>query len=101
MCQLGLPLRGYMRSLCAGIAPPPTSSISVSSAANAKTEELAQLGDAIREAETTGNPVEGRPEQTDCETHPEKSTNGHQSDAAAALRLLILTGRLREILSLK
>ena len=53
-------------------------------------EELARLGDAIREAETTGIP---------WEVDGKKPTAKH---AAAALRLLIFTGaRLREILWLK
>src|SRR5215470_12216023 len=66
--------------------------------------ELARLGDAIREAETTGLPYvvdETKPKAK----HAPKLQNRRTfigPHAAAALRLLILTGaRLREILHLR
>jgi integrase len=68
------------------------------------TPELAQIGEAIREAETVGLPYsvdETKPKAK----HAPKSGNRRTvigSHAAAALRLLIFTGaRLREILHLK
>jgi integrase len=68
------------------------------------TEELARLGEAIREAETRGIPWvvdETKP----LAKHISKKKNRRTvigSHAAAALRLLILTGaRLREILNLR
>ena len=68
------------------------------------TEELAQLGEAIREAETTGIPWvvdESKP----TAKHIAKQKNRRtliEPHAAAALRLLVLTGaRLREILNLR
>jgi integrase len=63
--------------------------------------ELLRLGDAIREAETTG--IEW-PKSTSKHTpkKPESRTTTIGPHAAAALRLLIFTGaRLREILDLK
>jgi len=66
-------------------------------------EELAQLGDAIREAETIGIPWEVDSKKPTAKHIPKKNrTTKIGSHAAAALRLLILTGaRLREILELK
>jgi integrase len=67
-------------------------------------DELSRLGDAIREAETVGLPYEIDKTKTTAkhapkETHRRTKIGPH---AAAALRLLILTGaRLREILHLK
>ena len=65
------------------------------------TQELSRLGDAIREAETTGIPwqvSEDRP----AKHIPKKRITTIGPHAVAALRLLILTGaRLREILNLK
>ena len=68
------------------------------------TEELAQLGEAIREAETSGIPWvvdESKP----TAKHIAKQKNRRtliEPYAAAALRLLVLTGaRLREILNLR
>jgi integrase len=68
------------------------------------TEELTRLGDAIREGETIGLPYavdEAKPEAK----HAPKEDNRRTvigPHAAAALRLLILTGaRLREILHLR
>jgi integrase len=67
------------------------------------TDELARLGDAIREAETTGVAWEIDESKTPAKHIPKKdrfTTIGPH--AAAALRLLVLTGaRLREILGLK
>jgi integrase len=66
-------------------------------------EELARLGDAIREAETTGIPWQVD-EQKPTAKHIQKKNRVTKigAHAAAALRLLILTGaRLREILGLK
>src|SRR5262249_33444283 len=66
--------------------------------------ELSQLGDAIREAETAGLPYEidgTKPtaKHAPKEAHRRTKIGPH---AAAAVRLLILTGaRLREILQLK
>jgi integrase len=67
-------------------------------------DELMRLGDAVREAETAGLPYEI--EQTKPKAkHAPKETNRRTKigpHAAAAVRLLILTGaRLREILHLK
>jgi integrase len=68
------------------------------------TQELAQIGEAIREAETIGLPYavdEAKPKAK----HAPKEANRRTvigPHAAAALRLLIFTGaRLREILHLK
>ena len=67
------------------------------------TEELARLGEAIREAETTGIPWEvdeSRPTAKHIANGNRRTLIGLH--AAAALRLLILTGaRLREILTLR
>ena len=67
-------------------------------------EELARLGEAIREAETTGIPWEVDETKPNAK-HLVKDENRRTligPHAAAALRLLILTGaRLREILNLK
>ncbi|MFG1183271.1 tyrosine-type recombinase/integrase [Xanthobacter aminoxidans] len=67
------------------------------------TEQLSRLGDAIREAETVGIPWD--PDPTKKSKHAPKVENRRtQIDpyAAAALRLLLLTGgRLREILHLR
>jgi integrase len=62
------------------------------------TLELAQIGEAIREAETIGLPYTVDATKPKAK-HAPKEGNPH---AAAALRLLIFTGaRLREILHLK
>jgi Arm DNA-binding domain/Phage integrase, N-terminal SAM-like domain len=56
-------------------------------------EELAQLGDAIREAETTGIPWEVDSKKPTAKHIPKKNrTTKIGPHAAAALRLLILTG---------
>ena len=66
-------------------------------------EELARLGDAIREAESDGIPWEPNPSKK--AKHAPKAENRKTTigeHAAAALRLLVLTGcRLREILHLE
>jgi integrase len=68
------------------------------------THELSRLGDAVREAETAGLPYEidhAKPTAKHAPREPHRRTliSPH---AAAAVRLLILTGaRLREILNLK
>lgn len=66
-------------------------------------EELQRLGDAIRRAETTGIPWEPKPEgKMKHAPRPENRLVRIDSEAAAALRLLIFTGaRLREILRLE
>jgi integrase len=66
-------------------------------------QELARLGDAIREAETTGIPWEVDEKKPTAKHIPKKNRITKIGlHAAAALRLLILTGaRLREILGLK
>jgi integrase len=66
-------------------------------------EELAHLGDAIREAETTGIPWEVDGKKPTAKHIPKKNrVTKIGPHAAAALRLLIFTGaRLREILGLK
>jgi integrase len=66
-------------------------------------EELAHLGDAIREAETTGIRWEVAEKKPTAKHIPKKNRNTKIGPhAATALRLLILTGaRLREILGLK
>jgi integrase len=67
-------------------------------------DELSRLGDAVREAETAGLPYaidEAKPtaKHAPKEVHRRTKIGPH---AAAAIRLLILTGaRLREILHLK
>jgi integrase len=65
--------------------------------------ELARLGDAIREAETAGIPWQVDEKKPSAKHIPKKNrTIKFGPHAAAALRLLILTGaRLREILGLK
>ena len=65
-------------------------------------EELARLGEAIREAETIGIPWEVDKEKPTAKHIPKERCTNIGPYAAAALRLLILTGaRLREILHLK
>jgi integrase len=66
-------------------------------------EEMGRLGDAIREAETTGVPwVLDNNKPTAKHTPKKHQLTKISPHAAAALRLLILTGaRLREILHLK
>jgi integrase len=66
-------------------------------------EELARLGDAIREAETIGIPWDVDGKKPTAKHIPKKNRVTNIGPcAAAALRLLILTGaRLREILGLK
>jgi len=66
-------------------------------------KELAHLGDAIREAETTGIPWEVDGKKPTAKHIPKKNrVTKIGQHAAAALRLLIFTGaRLREILGLK
>ena len=65
-------------------------------------EELARLGDAIREAETIGILWEVDDTKPTAKHIPKHRRTIIGPHAAAALRLLILTGaRLREILSLK
>jgi len=67
-------------------------------------DELARLGDAVREAETLGLPYD-IDETSPTAKHAPKRSNRRTKigpHAAAAVRLLILTGaRLREILHLK
>jgi integrase len=66
------------------------------------TEELARLGDAIREAETTGLLWEVDDSKPTAKHIPKNRRTIIGPHAAAALRLLILTGaRLREILGLR
>ncbi len=67
-------------------------------------EELARLGEAIREAETDGTPYEIDESKPSAKHAPKPENRRIRIDAytAAAFRLLILTGaRLREILHLK
>jgi integrase len=66
-------------------------------------EELARLGDAIREAETTGIPWEVDEKKPKAKHVPKRNrVTKIGPHAAAAFRLLIFTGaRLREILGLK
>jgi integrase len=67
-------------------------------------EELSRLGDAIREAETVGLPYKIDETKATAKHAPKKANRRTKigPHAAAALRLLILTGaRLREILHLK
>jgi integrase len=69
-------------------------------------EELARLGDAIREAETPGVPWPptdmSKPKAKHTPKRPENRSTKIGPHAAAALRLLLFTGaRLREILDLK
>jgi integrase len=67
-------------------------------------DELARLGDAVREAETVGLPYDidkDKPTAKHAPKEPNRRTK-IGPHAAAAVRLLILTGaRLREILHLK
>ena len=66
------------------------------------TEELARLGDAIREAETIGILWEVDDSKPTAKHIPKNRRTIIGPHVAAALRLLILTGaRLREILGLK
>jgi integrase len=68
------------------------------------TDELARLGDAIREAETVGLPyvVDGAKPKSKHAPKEENRRTVIGPHAAAAMRLLILTGaRLREILHLQ
>ena len=66
------------------------------------TEELERLGAAIREAETTGIPWKINPDKKTKHVPKEKQATVIGEHAAAALRLLILTGaRVGEILNLK
>lgn len=67
-------------------------------------QELQRLGDAIREGETTGIPyeIDETKPKTKHARKPENRRTVIDRHAAAALRLLILTGaRLREILHLR
>jgi integrase len=67
-------------------------------------EELARLGDAIREAETTGIPyaIDETKKTAKHAPKPENRLTTISPFAAAAIRLLLLTGaRLREILDLR
>jgi integrase len=67
-------------------------------------DELARLGDAIREAETAGLPYEIDEAKSTAKHAPKEAQRRTKIGpyAAAAVRLLILTGaRLREILHLK
>jgi len=67
-------------------------------------DELTRLGEAIREAETTGIPyeVDGTKPKAKHAPRPEKRRTKIGPHAAAALRLLLFTGaRLREILHLR
>jgi integrase len=66
------------------------------------TEELGRLGDSIREAETVGVPWVVDESLETAKHIPKKRRTRIDPYAAAALRLLILTGaRLREILGLE
>jgi integrase len=67
-------------------------------------DELAKLGDALREAETVGLPWDADPTKPGAKHAPRAANRRTVIDpfAAAAIRLLILTGaRLREILKLE
>lgn len=65
-------------------------------------EELGRLGEAIREAETSGTPCETDYSKPNAKHAPKNLRITIDGHTAAALRLLILTGaRLREILHLK
>jgi integrase len=67
-------------------------------------DELARLGDTIREAETVGLPWDIDPTKPTAKHAPKQENRRTVIDpfAAAAIRLLILTGaRLREILKLE
>lgn len=64
--------------------------------------ELGRLGDAIREAETTGIPWKVDKDQPNAKHIPKNGRTKIGPHVAAALRLLILSGaRLREILGLR
>ncbi|WP_454654997.1 tyrosine-type recombinase/integrase [Bosea beijingensis] len=64
--------------------------------------ELARLGDAIREAETTGIPWQVDPEKQGKHLPKEQRATVIGEHAAAAIRLLLFTGaRLREVLHLQ
>jgi integrase len=67
------------------------------------TAELQRLGDAIREAETSGIPWEPDPaKKVKHAAKPENRRTKIDQYAAAAIRLLLFTGcRLREILNLR
>jgi integrase len=66
------------------------------------TEELARLGDSIREAESVGIPWIVDETKQNAKHIPKNRKTVIDRHAAAALRLLILTGaRLREILHLR
>jgi integrase len=69
------------------------------------TEELARLGAALREGETVGLPWSTNPDRLGARYLPRKEEDRRSvigTHAAAAIRLLILTGcRLREILTLQ
>lgn len=66
------------------------------------TGELARLGEALAEAETTGIPWKSSAPKSKHGTKPENKLSRFDPAAVAAVRLLILTGcRLREILHLK
>src|SRR5262249_31387106 len=68
------------------------------------TDELARLGDAIREAETMGLPWTVDESKATAKHAPKKANRRTVTDryAAASIRLLIRTGaRLREILKLE
>ncbi|UGY25458.1 site-specific integrase [Bradyrhizobium septentrionale] len=65
-------------------------------------EELARLGETIREAETVGIPFNTDPKNPKSKHTPKNGSIQIDAHTAAALRLLILTGaRLREILDLR
>jgi integrase len=65
-------------------------------------EELARLGEAIREAETVGIPFTMDPDNPNSKHTPKSGSIRIDSHTAAAFRLLILTGaRLREVLDLR
>ena len=65
-------------------------------------DELARLGDSIRQAETIGIPWIVNKDKDSAKNIPKKQRTVVGPHAAAALRLLILTGaRLREILNLR
>lgn len=65
-------------------------------------EELARLGEAIREAETVGIPFSIDSTKPKSKHAPKSGSIQIDAHTAAALRLLVLTGaRLREILDLR
>lgn len=66
------------------------------------TEELSRLGESIREAETVGIPWIIDMTKRNAKHIPKRRVTTIDQHAAAALRLLILTGaRLREVLNLR